>query len=55
MKYIINGHEYTTFYQGLSVYCVDGVQYFTLEGASKALGMTSDELSDFNWEHRHDS
>lgn len=41
---IINGHTYESFYQGVVVFVVDNKDYYTVEGAANALGLTVEDF-----------
>lgn len=41
---IINGHAYSSFYQGLIVFSVDSKHYYDVKSAANALGLTVEEF-----------
>lgn len=41
---IINGHTYECFYQGIIVYCIDFKDYYSMDDAAKALGLSIEEF-----------
>lgn len=43
---IINGHSYKSFYQGLTVFCVDNKHYFDVKQAAKAMGLTVEKFKE---------
>lgn len=43
---IIKGHLYTCAYQGVIVFYIDGVAYYSMFDAADALGMTIEEFKE---------
>ena len=43
---IINGHTYESFYQGIVVFCVDCKDYYAVDDAAKALGLTVEQFKE---------
>ena len=45
----INGHTFECFYQGIVVYCVDSKDYYSMDDAAKALGLSVEEFKQINF------